>query len=66
MDCERKSCGHPLALHDPCSAPKCRCRSYQPADRKERVAMLTDIELRRPTIEAARQADAANPAKAGH
>ena len=66
MDCERKGCGHPLALHDPCSAPKCRCTAYQPADRKERVASITDVRLRRPTVADARAADLANPGKAGH
>ena len=43
MDCERKGCGHPLAVHDPCSVAKCRCRGYLPRDRKVRVATLTDV-----------------------
>lgn len=54
MDCE--ACGHPLGFHDPCS--KCDCPAYQPADRKVRVASLTDIDPGRPapaTIKAQRE-----------
>lgn len=61
MDCEREGCGHPLALHDPCS--KCDCDAYEPADRKERVAMLTDDRVRPPTIANARRQDALNVAR---
>lgn len=43
MDCERKGCGHPLAVHDPCSADRCKCRSFVPVARKKRVALLTDV-----------------------
>lgn len=39
--CERKSCGHPLAFHDPCS--KCGCKSFKPQGRKDRVRRLTDV-----------------------
>ena len=42
MDCERKGCGHPLAVHDPCSVAKCNCRAYLPRDRKQRAAAITD------------------------
>lgn len=57
MDCE--ACRHPLALHDPCSAARCRCTAYQPADRKERVAMLTDLAPRPPKIADVRAAEKA-------
>lgn len=48
MDCERDGCGHPLGFHDPCS--KCDCATYEPPDRKARVAALTDIVERGKTI----------------
>lgn len=41
MLCEREGCGHPLAVHDPCSI--CGCPGYEPADRKARAALLTDV-----------------------
>ena len=43
MDCKRKGCGHPLALHDPCSAEGCKCSSFVPKARKEQLAELSDI-----------------------
>lgn len=48
MDCERPKCGHPLALHDPCSVPGCGCAGYEPADRKARAALITDVDKQRP------------------
>lgn len=47
MNCERKGCGHPLAVHDPCTAmlasgKACRCKAYTPADQKARAAAITD------------------------
>lgn len=62
MDCERKGCGHPLALHNPCS--RCACRAFEPADRKEWVATLTDNRIRPPTVTGARRQDALNLARA--
>lgn len=50
MDCEREGCGHPLALHDPCTVKGCRCGAYEPAGRKARVAELTDIPEPRTAI----------------
>lgn len=50
MPCERQGCGHPLAVHDPCSI--CGCAGYQPEDRKIRAAMLTDIGTGVPTTKA--------------
>lgn len=44
MDCERKGCGHPLAVHDPCSVLGCACTAYEPADRKSRAAAITDVQ----------------------
>jgi len=49
MDCT--ACGHPLGLHDPCSATirvkrkagPCPCRRFEPHDVKLRAAMITDI-----------------------
>lgn len=58
MDCERPGCGHPLNLHDPCAAKGCRCRAYEPTDRKQRVALLTDHRLRPVKIKDAREAEA--------
>lgn len=57
MDCEREGCGHPLAFHDPCS--KCDCPGYEPADRKERIAMLTDPKPRGPRVADVRSAESA-------
>lgn len=48
MDCERKGCAHPLAVHDPCSAPRCLCAGYEPGDRKARAALITDVDKQRP------------------
>lgn len=42
MDCKKKGCGHPLAVHDPCSL--CRCRAFTPTAQKRRAAMLTDLQ----------------------
>ena len=39
----RRACGHPLGLHDPCSAEGCPCRRFEPRDVKRRAAMITDI-----------------------
>jgi hypothetical protein len=54
MDCERSGCGHPLAIHDPCTATACPCRAYEPADRKARVAVLTDVEVGRQALKSIR------------
>lgn len=47
MNCERKGCGHPLGLHDPCTGTTakgrpCRCKAFTPADQKARAAAITD------------------------
>lgn len=55
FDCERPGCGHPLAVHDPCYAVVatdddtgepilCDCDAFVPADRKARVARLTNTD----------------------
>jgi len=48
--CERKRCGHPMNLHNPCSVAGCRCKAFTPEDRRLRMAMLTDTVGPVPTL----------------
>lgn len=56
-----KPCGHPLNLHNPCTATigagkkarTCDCPAFTPADLKDRVASLTDNADPRAAIAAA-------------
>lgn len=59
-----ESCGHPLNLHNPCTATvgsgkkaqPCGCPAFQPDDLKARVSSLTDNADPRAAIAAALQA----------
>ena len=65
--CERKGCGHPMNVHNPCNATigkgktarLCGCPAFEPEAQRQRVASLTDTQAIGPAEQARRDADLA-------